>query len=164
MPDQNNETIVAEPFIASAQSVMPAIFTQAILSVAPATASAEFVNPTLYIERFIINTANIMTASALMTEAKGFVPVQINADVMAASAIFDNPGVIITIPAQIMEAQVKLLDDIGILYYTGRDIYVDGNYVPQTITIKFKKMPTTYVRYLIYKAQDQAIPMYKEIK
>jgi hypothetical protein len=90
MPNQNNKNILAELFIASVQSVMPAISTQAILSVDPATASAEFVNPSLYIERFIINTADVMTASALMTEAITFVPIQINADVMVVTATFNN--------------------------------------------------------------------------
>lgn len=108
MPDQNNENVLAEPFVANTESVMPAISTQAILSADPATVSAEFVNPTLYIERFIVNTANVMTASALMTEAAAFVPVQINADVMVATATFDNPGIIITIPAQTMYATAIL--------------------------------------------------------
>jgi hypothetical protein len=108
MPDQNNESILAEPFIASAQSVMPAISTQVILSVAPATASAEFVEPTLYVERFVVTTGDLMEASALMTEATAFVPVQINADVIIATAIFDNPGIIITIPGTTMYATALL--------------------------------------------------------
>jgi hypothetical protein len=104
MPDKVNANTVAEALTASAQMVMPTIITTVNFVAAPATASTEFVNPSLYIERFIVTSADIMDASALMGNAIGFVQIDIAADVMAASAIFNAAGVIITIPGSTMHA------------------------------------------------------------
>lgn len=108
MPDKVNANTVATALTASAEMSMPTIITNAILSAAPATASGEFVHPSLYLVRLVNVTANVMEASALMAEAIGFVQIDIAADVMAASATFNNPGVVITVPGPTMYASALL--------------------------------------------------------
>jgi hypothetical protein len=158
MPDQNNENVLAEQFIANAESIMPAISTQAILSIDPATASAEFVDPILYIERFIVTTANLMEASALMAEAKGFVPVNINADVMIASAVFDSAGIIITIPGPTMYASALLKSENLILSTTSR-------FGTSVVTNTFRpyRMMSPWLAYLRATDANSILPL-REVK
>lgn len=147
MPDKVNANTVAEALIASAEMIMPTIITNAILSTTPATASAEFANPLLYIERFIVTSADIMDASALMANAIGFVQVNINADVMVANAIFSSAGIIITIPAPTMYATLAEIKNPSLI-----------NGLPQN---EF----TAYIRYLRIESKiNNSIPMMKEIK
>lgn len=123
MPDKVNANTVAEALIASAEMIMPTIITNAILSAVPATASTEFVNPSLYIERFIVTSADIMDASALMANAIGFVQVTINADVMAASVILNNAGILIAVPGPTMYASAQFADRPNGVY--GSSAYFD---------------------------------------
>lgn len=148
MPDKNNKNIIAEPMNASDEFVMPAISTEAILSAAPATASSEFIDPSLYIERFVVNTAELMEASALMPEPATFVPINIAADVMAASAIFDSVGVVITIPGSTMYAS-------AILKSEGIYLTKDGSlvrYYPN-------RQMTPWLAYLRATSTEKILPM-----
>jgi hypothetical protein len=111
MPDKTNTDFVSESFLASATIVMPAISTQAILSAAPATASGQFVDPSLFIVRVVNVNADRMNASALMGNAIGFVQVTIPADVFVATATFNSPGVVISIPGGPMTAHAFMRDD-----------------------------------------------------
>lgn len=109
MPDKTNTNNATVVFTASAEMSMPAIITNAILSAAPATASGQFVHPSLYLVRLVNVTANIMEASALMAEATGFVPVNIVSDVMVASAAFNTSLVATTIPGPTMYASAIMV-------------------------------------------------------
>ena len=108
MPDKLNVNVATVALTASAEMVMPAISTSVNFIAASATVSAEFIDPSLYIERFIVTLADIMDSSADMGEAIGFVQINFVADSMIASAIFDNPGVVITVPGQTMYATAYL--------------------------------------------------------
>lgn len=158
MPDQTNENVLAEPFITNAELFMPAISTQVILSTAPATGSTEFVNPTLYIERFVVTAADLMEASALMTEAVAFVPVQVNADVMIATGIFDSPGIIIAIPGQTMYATALLKSEDLILSTTTRfgTTVVTNTFRPYT-------MMSPWLAYLRATDANSILPL-REVK
>jgi hypothetical protein len=157
MPDKTNTNNATVALTASAEMSMPAIITNAILSAAPATASGQFVHPSLYLVRLVNVTANVMEASALMAEATGFVPVNIVSDVMVASAAFNTSLVATTVPGPTMYASAKLTEDHKLTYYTGA--------FSNTILVQFNKIYSTYVRYLVYKANnDNKIPRYREVK
>lgn len=108
MPDKDNSNIAVVPFLASDDFLMPTISTNAIYFANAMTVSAELVNPNLYIERFITNVVDPMNASALMTTAIAFQNAIINSDVMIASSIFNDAGIIISIPGGPMIATIKL--------------------------------------------------------
>lgn len=125
MPDKVNANTVATALTASAEMSMPAISTTVNFVAIPATASTEFVNSSLYIERFIVTSADIMDASALMGNAIGFVQINVNADVMVASAIFNNSGVVITIPGPTMYA-IAIFKTENLYIETSQIISDDG--------------------------------------
>lgn len=156
MPDKTNKIIVATPLTASDELVMPTILTQAILSAAPATASAQIVDPSLYIVRIVSVSAPTLQCSALMGQAIGFVPININSDVFVATAIFNNAGVKITVSGGPMIATMTMPQQIGSIFYTG--VYDDE------ISFIFANTATTYVRYLMNESYKNTIPLYKEIK
>ena len=158
MPDKTNTNNATVAFTASAEMSMPAIITNANLSAAPATASGQFVHPSLYLVRLVNVAANVMGASALMAEATGFVPVNIVSDVMVASAAFNTSLVATTVPGPTMYASAKLTEGHGMIYYTGKTGAGDK------ILFKFNIIPSSYIRYLISKSYENRIPNYKEIK
>jgi hypothetical protein len=93
-----------------------------------------------------------MTASTLMTEAKGFVPVQINADVMVASAIFDSAGIIISIPGHTMYATVLLKSENIYLKFSGSGINSEARYYPN-------RMMNPWLAYLRATSTEKILPM-----
>lgn len=159
MPDKTNVNAAAVALTASAEMVMPAISTQAILSAAPATASGELVDPSLYVVRLVNVNADAATASALMGNAIGFVQVTIAADVFVATAIFDSPGLVFTVPADPMLASITLVnrpnpfvlptDDYGISVSTNGIRYELREFSP-------------YIKYLRIVARNQK--MYKDME
>lgn len=104
MPGQANKVIAVEPLTASDEFVMPVITFSSNISTATKTASSQFIDPTLYLERIVSTSADLMTASAEMAEASGFVPVNINADVMTANGTFSFGLAEVTIPGPTMYA------------------------------------------------------------
>lgn len=159
MPDKTNVNVATVALTASAEIVMPAISTQAILSAAPATASGELVDPSLFIVRIINVNADTATASALMGDAIGFVQITIASDVFVATAIFDSPGLVFTVPADPMLATVELrnrpnpfvlpTDDYGISVSTNGIRYELREFSP-------------YIKYLRIVARSQKI--YKDME
>jgi hypothetical protein len=147
MPDKNNKIVVVEPMIASDEFVMPAFSTSSILASSPLTASASLVQPGITADRQVIAVANVMTATALAGNATVFENRIITADLFIASATFNDPGVLITIPAQAMLATAKIVD---------KNFKINGWSI---VTM------TPYVRYLrISNYENRNIKSMKEIK
>lgn len=159
MPDKTNVDFASEPFLASATMIMPAISTQVIFSAASATASSEFANPSLFIVRLVSVNASTMDASALMMPAIAFAPINITADIFVATAIFNNVGVIISIPAQPMIASVQLVNRrdplLGTSVEYGISVTTNG------ITYKLREF-SPYIKYLRIVARNQKI--YKDME
>jgi hypothetical protein len=163
MPDKTNVDFVSEPFLASATIVMPAISTQAILSAAPATASGQFVDPSLFIVRVVNVNADAMIASALMGNAIGFVQVTIPADVFVATAVFNNAGVVITFPAQAMIATVELINRANLFSYGSNTSNDERGISVSTNGIRYElKEFSPYMKYLRIVARNQKI--YKDME
>jgi hypothetical protein len=108
MPDKGNNIVTAEPMTASSQSVMPAISTITILLSDPFTASGSLIEPVITVVRQVIYNANAMTATALSVDARRFENRIVLADIFVANAIFNDPGVTVTIPGPTMYATAKL--------------------------------------------------------
>lgn len=144
MPDKTNVNVIALSFEASAEMIAPLISTEINRLVDPANASAEFVNPNLYIERFIAISIDPMNASADMGDAIGFVQIDINADVMVATATFDDAGVIIAVPGTTMHAYVNFPSNIK------------WNLLPLSDL-------TPYIKYLRYRSTTTTIYPIREI-
>jgi hypothetical protein len=159
MPDKINVDFVTESFLASATTVMPSISTQAIFSAAPATASAVFVDPSLFVVRIVNVNADIMNASALMTDAIASVQISVVADVFVVTAIFNEPGVVITFPAQPMIASVELVNRprLFINPTDGFGISVSTN----GIRYELKEF-SPYIKYLRIVSRNQKI--YKDME
>ena len=158
MPDKNNNIIIVEAMTASSESVMPAIATVVVLATATLIASASLVEPVITAVLNRVTTANVMTATALAGNATVFENRIVNADVFVASATFNDPGILITIPAQAMLASAILAPNIRGVYYPA--FYPTA----PAVTYLFKSIPTIYVRYLMNKSYVSSIPLYKEIK
>lgn len=159
MPDKTNANTVADILIASVETVMPAISTTVNFIAAPATASSEFANPSLFIVRLVSFNANTMNASALMMPAIALAPINITADIFVATAIFNNVGVIISIPAQPMIASVQLVNRrdplLGTSVEYGISVTTNG------ITYKLREF-SPYIKYLRIVARNQKI--YKDME
>jgi hypothetical protein len=138
---------------------MPSISTQAIFSAAPATASAVFVDPSLFVVRIVNVNADIMNASALMTDAIASVQISVVADVFVVTAIFNEPGVVITFPAQPMIASVELVNRprLFINPTDGFGISVSTN----GIRYELKEF-SPYIKYLRIVSRNQKI--YKDME
>lgn len=146
MPDKTNTSFTTQALTASASLSDSTIITNAILSVAPATASGELKNPSIYVVRLVSVSSDVLTASALMTEATGFVYVLVNANPMVITATFNSAGVIITIPGPTMYVTLAEIKHPSLI-----------NGLPQN---EF----TAYIRYLrIESKENSSIPMIKEI-
>jgi hypothetical protein len=156
MPDKTNKTVVAEPFIASDELVMPAFSTSSVLATAPLTASGSLVQPGITAVLNRVTSADVMTATALAGNARVFEDRIITADIFLSTAIFNSAGVRISVPGGPMLATVTMPTGIGSIYYTGR--------YDNTIPYTFKKIPSKYVRYLMNKSTAKSIPIYKEVK
>jgi hypothetical protein len=111
MPDKTNKTVVAEPFIASDELVMPGISRSSVLATAPFTASGSLVQPGITAVLNRVTSANVMTATALAGNARVFEDRIITADIFLATAIFNSAGVKISIPGGPMIASAKIIDD-----------------------------------------------------
>lgn len=147
MPDKTNKQVVAEPFIASDELVMPAISRSSAVSAAPFTASGSLVQPVIIANREVVATANVMTASAIAGNAILFEDRIITSDVFVATAIFNNAGIKVGFPGGPMLASVKILD---------QTFKINGWSI---VTM------TPYVRYLrISNYQNRNIKSMKEIK
>jgi len=132
---------------ASCESVMPAISTVVVFATATLTASASLVEPGITAVLNRTTTANVMTATALAGNATVFEDRIITADIFVASVTFNNPGVLITIPAQPMLASANIVD---------KNFKINGWSI---VTM------TAYVRYLrISNYENRNIKSMKEIK
>jgi hypothetical protein len=159
MPDKNNKIVVAEPFIASGELVMPAFSTSSILSTAPLTASASLVQPGITAVRNLVTSATVLTASANAGDARVFEDRIINADVFVVTAIFNSAGAEITRSGGPMLASITLVnrpnpfilptDDYGISVSTNGIRYELSELSP-------------YVKYLRIVARNQKI--YKDME
>lgn len=145
MPDKNNTTNMANIFAGNAQFVEPAVITNSNELVDAAIATAEMVDPTIFVVRLVDIAADPMDASAQMTEPAVFQPADIFADVMIASAIFDDAGAIITIPGSTMYATLAQIVN------------------PSTHLGPISKV-TAYIRYVRTSSMNSAIASMKEIK
>ena len=159
MPEKINSNFVTLAFEASTEIIMPAISTTVNFVAAPATASAQFVDPSLFIVRHVIIGAETTTASALMTDAIAFAPINITADLFIATALFNDPGVIIAIPAQPMLATVDLINrkNLFINNTSGHGISITTN----GMTYELREF-SPYIRYLRIVARNQKI--YKDME
>jgi hypothetical protein len=145
MPDGTNVNYLATALTASAEIVMPAIsFSSNILATA-LTASASLVEPQTTVVRIVSYTANAMTATALAGNAIAFESRTINADVFAASVIFNDPGVKITIPGGPMLATINLP-------------------MPSRINTYQPTRFSAYLRYLRAESLNHEIYHYREVK
>ena len=145
MPDKNNNIIIVEAMTASSQSVMPAIATVVVLATATLTASASLVEPVITAVLNRVTTANVMTATALAGNATVFENRIVNADVFVASATFNDPGILITIPAQAMLATANMVNPA----------LVNGWRLTNL---------TAYIRYVRNSSQRISIPRIREVK
>jgi len=159
MPEKINNNFVTLAFETSTEIVMPAISTTVNFVAAPATASTQFVNPSLFIVRHVIIDAETTTASALMTDAIAFAPINVTADLFIATALFNDAGILISIPAQPMLATVDLINRRDPLIEPtieyGISVTTNG------ITYKLREF-SPYVRYLRIVARNQKI--YKDME
>jgi hypothetical protein len=129
MPDKTNNNSLAEAITASALMVDPEI-SAAVNYVSTAfTASALMTLETVTADRNIINLVLPATASAQLLNAERIDNANIAADLFVASAIFNDAGVVITIPGPTLFASATMV----------RPALVNG----QRITTL-----TAYVRYL----------------
>jgi hypothetical protein len=146
MPDANNNNSAADPFEASALSVNPTFSTTVDFLADPMTASCEFVNPVLYTEMFVDFTTEAMTANAEMLDAERVDSANILSDVMIATAIFDNAGIVISFQAEPMNASALSPSRAGFVFYG------PGNNPSATATYYFPDTPSAYVRYVRSKS------------
>jgi len=145
--------------LASATIVMPAISTTVNFVAAPATASGELVDPSLFVVRVLNVNANTMTASALMGNAIGFVQVIITADVFVATAVFNYPGVVITVPGGPMTATVELVNRSRPFINPTNDYGISVS----TNGIRYElNQLSPYIKYLRIVARNQKI--YKDME
>ena len=159
MPAKTNKQVVAEPLIASSEVVMPAISTSLTLASSPLTASGSLVQPVITADRELITTADIMTATGMLPQPRRFEDRTITSDVFVATGIFNDPGIIISIPASPMNASVALVNrpnpfilptgDYGISVSTNGVVYELRELSP-------------YIRYLRIVARNQKI--YKDME
>ena len=98
MPDKNNKTVIVEPMTASDELVMPVLSASSILSVVPSTASVVVIQPTITADREVVTISSPLTAAAEFPAPKIFEDKIITSDIFVATAIFNDHGVIITIP------------------------------------------------------------------
>lgn len=146
MPDKNNKIVVADPFTASDEFVMPTFSTSSILTVGTFIASVESVEPIISVVREVVTVADPMTASALSVEGTVFEDRIISADIFVATAIFNTPGVVITIPGGPMLANAvivkpTLVNGVPISEFTAYVKYLRSqNYygvtIPRLVEIK----------------------------
>lgn len=145
MPDASNIDFLATALTASAEIVMPAIsFSSNILATA-LTASASLVEPQTTVVRIVSTTADPMLASALTGNAIAFESININSDVFAASVIFNDPGVKITIPGGPMLATISM-------------------YMPERVNTYQPTRFSAYLRYLRAESLNHEIYHYREVK
>jgi len=159
MPAKTNKTVVVEPLIASDELVMPAISRSSVLATAPLTASGSLVQPGITANRELITTANVMTATGMLPQPRRFEDKTIISDVFVATTIFNNPGVIISIPGGPMLASTTLVNrpnpfilptgDYGISVSTNGVVYELRELSP-------------YIKYLRIVARNQKI--YKDME
>lgn len=109
MPDKNNANVVVLPMECSDELPMPMISTNSNLNVLSFDSSSELIDPILYIERFIINTADPMIASSLMTDAIAFQNADIISDIFLATTVFGGGQLLISVPGGPMLASAKLI-------------------------------------------------------
>ena len=168
MPDKNNKNVVAEPFIASDEFVMPAFSTSSVISVVPFTASAEFVEPLVVAILNLVTTADPMTVTAEFIDALVFENILINADVFVATAIFDSPGVVITIPGGPMLASISLVNRKDLYSYEDGSARLDSDDILTGISVSTNgiryelKELSAYMRYLRIVARNQNL--YKNVE
>lgn len=124
MPDKNNKIVIAEPMTASDELVMPAIVTSSVLTTVPLTASGSLVQPVIVADREVITTASPLTAAASAGNAIVFEDVLVISDIMIANAIFNDPGVKITIPGGPMLATTSLIAENIYVTHLGANIKI----------------------------------------
>ena len=159
MPGKTNKTVIVEPLIASDELVMPAISRSSVLSTAPLTASGSLIQPVITANRELITTANVMTATAIAGDARRFENKIITADVFVATVIFNNPGVIISIPGGPMLASTTLVNRKTSVILDDNDyaISVSTNGIVYTL-----REFSPYMKYLRIVARNQKI--YKDME
>ncbi len=157
MPINNNFVTLA--FETSTEIVMPAISTTVNFVAAPATASTQFVNPSLFIVRHVIIDAETTTASALMTDAIAFAPINVTADLFIATALFNDAGVIIAVPAQAMIANAELISRPNPFILPTNDYGI--SVTTNGITYELREF-SPYIKYLRIVARNQK--MFKDME
>ena len=111
MPDKENADYVSGLMTASALIVNPAINTDVVLLVNDAECSAILNDAVITADRNIIISVQPANASAEMLEAQRIDNISIASDVLVATAIFNDAGVLITIPAAAMLANAQLANN-----------------------------------------------------
>ena len=155
MPDKNNKTVVAETFNSSAQAVQPAILISSILTSEALTASGAMVQPQLTTDREIVAVATSLVATANAGNASVFEDKIVISDLFIANAIFNDPGVRITIPGGPMLATVTLPKNIGFVYYDQNGNETDYLFLDNL---------TPLIRYVRVDALNSSIPNFVEVK
>ena len=156
MPDKDNVDFIAEAMTAADELVMPAYSTSSNLVTAPFIASIELVEPLTTADREVIYNSGTMTADALMEEALLFEDRILAADLFIASAIFNDAGVIISIPGGPMLATATLATNIGFKHYDD-----DGDFIN---IIPLSDNLTPLIRYVRVDALNNRIPNLMEVK
>lgn len=115
MPDKNNTDYMADQMEATALFVNPATSTTVNYLTQAANASALINNVIVTADRNIINLTAPANASAEFLGAQRLDNVIFTADIMVATAIFNDGGVVITRSGGPMLATVTLMDRPGVL-------------------------------------------------
>jgi hypothetical protein len=160
MPDKTNKIIFPTPLTASDELVMPAFSISSRLAIAPLIASVEVIEPGTTADREVIYTSTIYGVTAELVAPKIFENKLINADIFVATAIFNSPGVLITIPGGPMTASIGLINrtrPYNPMTSSGYGISLSVNDIEYLL-----KEFSPYMKYLRIAARDQQI--YKDME
>jgi len=130
MPDKNNTAVLIDAMLATVNFANPANSASVMKSVETLIGSANFANTTQIVDREAIYNSEIMNANAIAGDAKVFENITIYADLFFASSLFNDAGVLITIPG----------GGINISFEIPQNIYVNG--------VQINKVLSAYIRYV----------------
>jgi hypothetical protein len=148
MPVKGQARIFATPLTASDEFVMPAIATNSLISTSSFDASAELLDiESVFADRESISNADIIDVTAEFVNPRIFENKVISADVFVANAIFNDSGVLITIPGGPMLATAILSKE---------NIKVNNKFISLAYT--------AYTNYLIKDSSAAAITRFREVK
>jgi hypothetical protein len=148
MPAQTTTINIVSVFEASTNSIMPAIFTQAVAIASPMTASGIFADPSVIAVRIVNVVSNAMLVTSTIVNPQISQQVNIAAQPMLATTIFNDAGAVISIPGPTMYASAKLQSSGIYLTKNGSNVRFYPN-----------KSMTPWVAYLRATDVNSILPM-----